>query len=91
MIQEQFTQGIKGTFNITAEKGVIGAMIMDSDVVEEIGRVLVSSDFCKPEHSVLFDAIIGLLTDGKPIDQITVFNRSISLNKELSYRGNVKV
>ena len=60
---------------------------MDSEVVDEISRILVPSDFCKPEHSVLFEAIVGLVTDGKLVDQITVFNRAISLNENFNTSG----
>jgi len=87
MLKNQLMESVKGTVNITAEKGVVGAMIMDSEVVDEISRILVPSDFCKPEHSVLFEAIVGLVTDGKLVDQITVFNRAISLNESFNTSG----
>ncbi|MCD7819406.1 MAG: replicative DNA helicase, partial [Lachnospiraceae bacterium] len=58
-----------------AEQSVIGAMLMDRDAVTVASEMLVSDDFYQKQYGILFDAMIELYTEDKPIDIITLQNR----------------
>jgi replicative DNA helicase len=59
--------------NIEAEESVLGALLLSRDaigVVSEMG--LNPSDFYKPAHRHIFDAIRSLYSSGAPADTVTV-------------------
>lgn len=58
-----------------AEQSVIGAMIMDQDAVTVASGILSAEDFYQKQYGILFEAMIELNTEGKPIDLITLQNR----------------
>lgn len=58
--------------NIDAEKSVLGAMLIDNDVIPVVLESLRSEDFYIRDHIEIFEAISDLFNEGKPIDVITV-------------------
>lgn len=58
--------------NIEAEQSVIGSMIMDKDAIVAAGEVITGDDFYQRQYGLLFDAILELNNEGKPVDFITL-------------------
>jgi replicative DNA helicase len=60
-----------------AERGVLGAVLLDSEKVMDlcIERQLVPESFYIPIHRAIFDAMMGMNRDGRPIDLLTVGER----------------
>lgn len=55
-----------------AEKSVIGSMIMDKDAIVSASEIVVGEDFYDSRYGVLFDAMLELFNEGKPVDLITL-------------------
>ncbi|RRD45807.1 replicative DNA helicase [Tessaracoccus sp. OH4464_COT-324] len=47
-------------------------MLMSKDAIAEVVEVLRGADFYRPNHEIIFDAIVALFTRGEPADTITV-------------------
>jgi len=58
--------------DLLAEMSVLGGMLMNKAVVDEVCELVGSGDFYQPKHSVIFDAITDLHADGQPADAVTV-------------------
>ena len=59
--------------NTDAEKGVLSAMLQSPDeIATEAIQILDSNAFYVPSHKVLYELIIKLSDEGKPIDAITL-------------------
>lgn len=61
--------------SIEAEKSVIGAMLMGREAVMTAGEILISDDFYQQQYGVIFDAMVELFNEGKPVDVITLQDR----------------
>lgn len=61
--------------SIEAEQSVIGSMIMDRDAILMASEILKSSDFYDQQHGILFDTMLELYNEGKPVDLITLQDR----------------
>lgn len=60
--------------NIDAENSIIGSLMLDSNVWDQVGDHVNEDDFYRPAHQVLFKAIKSLLHKNQPVDLITVTN-----------------
>ncbi len=58
-----------------AEQSVIGSMIMDRDAIIAASEILTSEDFYQHQYGVLYDAMMELFNEGKPVDLITLQNK----------------
>lgn len=58
-----------------AEQSVIGSMIMDKDAIVTASEMVTGEDFYEPRYGILFDAMIELFNEGKPVDLITLSNK----------------
>ena len=58
-----------------AEQSVIGAMMLDAEAISVAQELLTSEDFYQKQYGLLFDAMTGLYSEGKPVDMITLKNR----------------
>ena len=58
--------------NISAEKSVLGSMMLDERAVAEAVNVLKEKSFYVPAHRLIFSAITSLFEAQKPIDIISV-------------------
>ena len=66
--------------NIEAELGVLGAILIDNDVLHEIIPILRAEDFYRDAHQILYATIRDLYDLGRPLD-------AIILEEELRRRG----
>lgn len=55
-----------------AEQSVIGSMLMDRDAIVEVADILVKEDFFYSQYGMLFEAMVNLYNEGKPVDLLTV-------------------
>jgi replicative DNA helicase len=58
-----------------AERSVIGSMIMDKDAIIAASELVIGEDFYQKRYGVLYDAMIELFNEGKPVDLITLQNK----------------
>ena len=61
--------------SIDAEKAVIGSMIMDADAVVAASEMITGDDFYQRQYGILFDAMVELYKEGKPVDVLTLQER----------------
>lgn len=61
--------------SIEAEQAVIGSMLLDQNVIASAAEILVPQDFYARQYGVLFEAMVELNNEAKPVDLITLQNR----------------
>lgn len=61
--------------SIEAEQSVVGSMIMDREAILVASEIITSEDFYQHQYGVLFEAIVELFTEDKPVDLVTLQNR----------------
>ena len=58
--------------SIEAEQSVIGSMLLDRDAVVSASELLHGDDFYSKQYGIVFDAMVELHTEGKPVDLIVL-------------------
>ena len=58
--------------SIEAEQSVIGSMLLDREAVVTASEILHGDDFYSKQYGIIFEAMVELHTEGKPIDLITL-------------------
>ena len=61
--------------SIEAEQSVIGSMLMDRDAIITATEIIRSDDFYDRRYGVMFEAMVELYTEGKPVDLVTLQDR----------------
>ena len=61
--------------NNDAEKSVIGAMLMDRDVISDVADLLSKEDFYNAQYGILFENMVELYNEGRPVDLVTLSDR----------------
>lgn len=61
--------------SIEAEQSVIGSMLMGHEAIMAASEILTSDDFYQHQYGVIFDAMVELFNEGKPVDLVTLQNR----------------
>jgi len=61
--------------NREAEQAIIGAMLMDRDAILTASEMLNEEDFYESSYGILFETIVELHHQEKPVDLITLQNR----------------
>ncbi len=56
-----------------AEKGVIGGVLRDNQVLNDIMNVIRTDNFYFDAHQKIFQAVIDVYNDGKPVDLVILF------------------
>ena len=72
--------------NLEAEMAVLGAMLLDEQVIPEILEVINSHSFYKDEHKLIFESIIVLFDNRTKVDILTV-SEELSRKKNLEHVG----
>ncbi|HEX3897928.1 MAG TPA: replicative DNA helicase [Mycobacteriales bacterium] len=70
--------------DIAAEQCVLGGMLLSKDAIADVVEVIKSTDFYRPAHQTVYDAILDLYGKGEPADPVTVaaeLTRSGSLER----------
>lgn len=61
--------------SIEAEQSVVGAMLMDKDAILTAAEIISGQDFYQTAYGVIFDSMVELFNEGKPVDLITLQER----------------
>lgn len=59
-------------YSLEAEEAVVGAMIINQDIIQEVEEVLCKEDFYNANLSIIFKIILSLYKNKYPVDIITV-------------------
>ncbi len=65
-----------------AEQSVLGAVLLSKDAIADVLEAITGTDFYRPAHELIYDAVIDLYGRGEPADAVTVA-------AELSRRGDL--
>lgn len=71
--------------NLEAEMSLLGSMMIDPACIDDVGLFISrgeSTAFYRPDHRILFDALMDMAVDDRPID-------IVSLESELIFRGQL--
>jgi len=58
--------------DVAAEQSVLGGMLMSKDAIADVIEVLRGTDFYRPAHEAIYEAILDLYGRGEPADAVTV-------------------
>lgn len=61
--------------SLEAEQSVIGSMLMDREAVIAASEIVTGSDFYQQQYGIMFDAMVELFNEGKPVDLVTLQDR----------------
>lgn len=61
--------------SIEAEQSVVGAMLMDKEAIMTASEIVSGEDFYQTAYGVVFDSIVELFNEGKPVDLVTLQDR----------------
>ncbi|HEV7225191.1 MAG TPA: DnaB-like helicase N-terminal domain-containing protein, partial [Pirellulales bacterium] len=50
--------------NLDAERGVLGSLLLDPELCDEVALLLKPADFYSPHHQVLFNHLLAMHNDG---------------------------
>ena len=62
-------------FSAEAERAVISSMLLDKDAITSASEILVGEDFYQPQYATLFETMVELHNEGKPVDLVTLPDR----------------
>jgi len=68
--------------DVAAEQSVLGGMMISKDAIADVVEQLRGTDFYRPAHEAVYDAILDLYGRGEPADAVTVAG-------ELTKRGEM--
>ena len=61
--------------SVEAEQSVIGSMLMDRDAIIAASVIVVADDFYQRQYGIMFDTMVELFNEGKPVDLVTLQDR----------------
>lgn len=61
--------------SIEAEQSVVGSMIMDREAIAVASEILMADDFYSKQYGILFEAMLELYNEAKPVDLVTLQDR----------------
>lgn len=61
--------------SIEAEQSVIGSMLMDKEAIIAASEIVTASDFYQNQYGIMYEAMVELFNEGKPVDLVTLQNR----------------
>jgi replicative DNA helicase len=73
-------------YSLEFEKSVLGAILIDNDALVKIADSLGVEDFYDAQHQLIYQAILDLYEDSKPIDILTLSNQ-LKANNSLDRAG----
>ncbi len=68
--------------DIPAEQSVLGGMLLSKDAIADVIEVLRGTDFYRPAHQLVFEAVLDTYGRGDPADPVTIA-------AELTRRGEI--
>lgn len=61
--------------SVEAEQSVIGSMLMDREAIISASEIITADDFYQHQYGVMFEAMVELFNENKPVDLVTLQNR----------------
>lgn len=61
--------------SVEAEQSVVGSMLMDRDAIIAASEIVMGDDFYQHQYGVMFESMVELFNEGKPVDLVTLQNR----------------
>jgi replicative DNA helicase len=58
--------------DLIAEMSVLGGMLLNASVIDEVCEIVSAEDFYNPRHGIVFDAINALRAENLPVDAVTL-------------------
>jgi replicative DNA helicase len=58
--------------NVDAEKSLLGAILIDEEVLADVSEIVKPKDFYEKTHMMIFDAMMHLFERHKPVDLLTL-------------------
>lgn len=75
--------------DVIAEKSLLGAIMLDENVLPEVVTIIKPTDFYEQKHVTIFNAMINLYDSHRPIDLLTLTDELKSLKKLKEIGGAV--
>jgi replicative DNA helicase len=77
-------------WSIEAEAATLGSMLIDPECIPKVAVIITKSEmFYKPEHRLIFDALLMIHIDGKKIDAV-ILRTKLKQRKQLKAAGGVE-
>lgn len=76
-------------YSLEAEQSVIGSMIMDKEAIGVATENIISDDFYQPDLKSIFEAILELYQDKRPVDLVTLQDK-LNSKHELEQVGGIE-
>ena len=73
---------------VEAEQSVLGGLLLENEALDKIADILVSSDFYRHDHRLIYEHISRLIEHNKPADIVTVAE-ALENSAELSGVGGI--
>lgn len=77
--------------NLEAEVAVLGSVLIDPSVINDVMEVISHEDFYLKKHQYIFQAMEILYDEGKPIDVVAVCDKLKSMGKLEEVGGEIEV
>lgn len=61
--------------SVEAEQSVIGSMLMDREAIIAASEMITGDDFYQHQYGVMFESMVELFNEGKPVDLVTLQDR----------------
>ena len=74
--------------SVEAEQSVLGSMILDNDVASLVVNKIETIHFYKEAHKAIFESMVNLMNENKPID-LLMLTEQLKLNNQLNSIGGV--
>ena len=58
--------------SIEAEQNVLSALLIDTKAIDKAARLLKPDDFYRPDHRIIYSAMLALHDKNRPVDMLTV-------------------
>jgi replicative DNA helicase len=72
--------------DLAAEVSVLGSILIDSDAIINVAEILMADDFYEPSHQLIYEAMVALFEQRKPIDAVTLASQ-LKKTKNLKTSG----
>lgn len=73
---------------VDLEMAVLGAMLLEGSAIDRVAEFLKVESFSRAEHQIIYETMLDMWRDGKPIDILTVANRLKSKGKLTAVGGH---
>lgn len=77
--------------NLEAEVAVLGSILIDPSVINDVLEILSHEDFYLKKHQHIFRAMEELYDEGKPVDVVSVCDKLQSMGKLEEVGGDLEV